>query len=119
VNGVVSCFRLAVAPGIGVALPDLLAVLIPQTDGHHPVVQFVVVGLAIDQGDQRLVGLRVTEVPLPAALQGDKLVCTGPSDTITGGSTSVLINGKAVARMGDSTAHGGKIVAGNLTVLIG
>ncbi len=56
---------------------------------------------------------------LPAALQGDKLVCTGPSDTITGGSTSVLINGKAVARMGDSTAHGGQIVAGNPTVLIG
>jgi len=31
------------------------------------VVQFVVVGLAVDQGDQRLVGLRVTEVPLPIA----------------------------------------------------
>jgi len=72
------------------------------------VVQFVEVWLAVNQGEQGLVGLWVTEVPLPAALQGDKLVCTGPSDTITGGSTSVLINGKAVARMGDSTAHGGQ-----------
>ncbi len=56
---------------------------------------------------------------IPAALQGDKLVCCGPPDTITGGSASVFINGKAVARMGDETAHGGKIVAGNPTVLIG
>jgi len=55
------------APGIGVALPDLLAVLIPQTDGHHPVVQFVEIGLTVDQGEQGLVALGITEVPLPMA----------------------------------------------------
>ena len=117
-NGVVECFRLAVAPGIGVALPGYLAVLIPQADGHHPVVQFVVVGLAVDQGDQRHVGLRVTGGPLPVTRQGGKLVRTGPSDTTTGGSTRVLINGKAVTQMSDETTLGGRVIAGNSTVLI-
>ncbi|MFD2312555.1 PAAR domain-containing protein [Microbulbifer halophilus] len=35
------------------------------------------------------------------------------------GSTTVLLQGKPAARMGDSTAHGGKIVVGCPTVLIG
>jgi uncharacterized Zn-binding protein involved in type VI secretion len=35
------------------------------------------------------------------------------------GSTTVLIQGKAAARMGDTTAHGGTIVMGCPTVLIG
>jgi uncharacterized Zn-binding protein involved in type VI secretion len=35
------------------------------------------------------------------------------------GSSTVLIGGKPAARMGDSTAHGGTIVAGLATVLIG
>jgi uncharacterized Zn-binding protein involved in type VI secretion len=45
--------------------------------------------------------------------------CAGPPDTITLGSATVLIGGKPAARMGDSTAHGGTIVAGLATVLIG
>ena len=56
---------------------------------------------------------------LPVACVGDKLVCVGPPDTITAGSATVTANGKAIARIGDSTAHGGKIVAGNPTVLVG
>ncbi|MGV2871615.1 PAAR domain-containing protein [Colwellia sp. E150_009] len=56
---------------------------------------------------------------LPAARKGDKLVCVGPPDTITGGSSTVKINGKPAARLGDGTAHGGSIVVGNPTVLIG
>ena len=56
---------------------------------------------------------------LPAARKGDKLVCVGPPDTISGGSSSVKINGKPAARLGDGTAHGGTIVVGNPTVLIG
>lgn len=55
----------------------------------------------------------------PAAVVGDKCVCTGPPDSIAQGSSTVLIGGKPAARMGDSTAHGGKIVAGCPTVLIG
>ena len=56
---------------------------------------------------------------LPAACVGDLLVCIGPPDTIAQGSGTVLIGGKPAARMGDSTAHGGTIVLGCPTVLIG
>ncbi len=56
---------------------------------------------------------------LPAARKGDRLICVGPPDSISKGSGSVFINGKPAARMGDSTSHGGKIVIGNPTVLIG
>ena len=56
---------------------------------------------------------------LPAACLGDMLVCIGPPDTIIKGSATVLIGGKPAARMGDNTAHGGVIVVGFPTVLIG
>jgi len=56
---------------------------------------------------------------IPAAVVGDMLVCTGPPDSIVMGSSSVFIGGKPAARQGDLTAHGGVIVAGNPTVLIG
>lgn len=56
---------------------------------------------------------------LPAAKVGDSLVCVGPPDTIVKGSATVLISGMPAARMGDMTAHGGTIVAGLPTVLIG
>lgn len=56
---------------------------------------------------------------MPAARMGDMVICTGPPDTIIGGSATVLIGGKPAARMTDTTAHGGTIVAGLATVLIG
>ena len=56
---------------------------------------------------------------MPAACVGDMCVCVGPPDTIAAGSGTVLIGKKPVARMGDSTAHGGTIVLGCMTVLIG
>ena len=56
---------------------------------------------------------------MPAAVVGDMAVCTGPPDSIIKGSATVLIGGKPAARMGDSTAHGGTIVVGFPTVLIG
>ena len=55
----------------------------------------------------------------PAACVGDMAVCTGPPDSIIAGSATVIISGKPAARMGDSTAHGGTIVLGLPTVLIG
>jgi uncharacterized Zn-binding protein involved in type VI secretion len=55
----------------------------------------------------------------PAATLGDQCVCIGPPDVITNGSVTVMINGKPAARLGDRTAHGGVIVAGTPTVLIG
>jgi uncharacterized Zn-binding protein involved in type VI secretion len=55
----------------------------------------------------------------PAARVGDMLVCVGPPDVIALGSFTVLIGGQPAARMGDMTAHGGAIVIGAPTVLIG
>jgi len=56
---------------------------------------------------------------MPAACVGDMAICTGPPDSIVQGSATVLIGGKPAARMGDSTTHGGTIVMGCPTVLIG
>lgn len=56
---------------------------------------------------------------MPAARVGDPCVCVGPPDTIAMGSTTVLIGGMPAARMGDTTVHGGNIVVGCPTVLIG
>ncbi|WP_366943376.1 PAAR domain-containing protein [Nevskia sp.] len=56
---------------------------------------------------------------LPAARVGDMVTCVGPPDAIALGSFKVLIGGVPAARMGDLTAHGGSIVIGIPTVLIG
>ena len=56
---------------------------------------------------------------LPAARTGDMCICAGPPDSIVMGSATVLIGGMPAARMGDATAHGGIIVIGCPTVLIG
>jgi uncharacterized Zn-binding protein involved in type VI secretion len=55
---------------------------------------------------------------MPAARVGDMLTCTGPPDTIVTGSATIMIGGMPAARMGDSTAHGGTIVTGCMTVII-
>jgi uncharacterized Zn-binding protein involved in type VI secretion len=47
------------------------------------------------------------------------LVCVGPPDMIAMGSTSVMIGFQPAARMGDITVHGGVIVMGDFTVMIG
>lgn len=56
---------------------------------------------------------------MPAVVMGDMCVCVGPPDTIVKGSTGVMIGGRPAARMGDLTVHGGSIVFGFPTVLIG
>lgn len=56
---------------------------------------------------------------LPAANVGCMVTCVGPPDSIVKGSATVMIGGKPAARMGDSTAHGGVIVLGCPTVMIG
>jgi len=56
---------------------------------------------------------------LPAAVVGDLCVCVGPPDAIAMGSTTVFIGGMMAARMGDLTVHGGNIVMGYPTVIIG
>ncbi len=56
---------------------------------------------------------------LPAARVTDMAVCVGPPDVIVKGSTTVLINGLPAARIMDIFAHGGMIVMGEPTVLVG
>jgi uncharacterized Zn-binding protein involved in type VI secretion len=56
---------------------------------------------------------------LPAARVGDMAVCAGGPDVIALGSFTVLIGGMPAARMGDMTVHGGVIVIGCPTVIIG
>ena len=56
---------------------------------------------------------------MPAARMGDMATCVGPPDTIVKGSATVLIGNMPAARLGDNTAHGGVIVLGCPTVMIG
>jgi uncharacterized Zn-binding protein involved in type VI secretion len=56
---------------------------------------------------------------LPAATVSDMCTCVGPPDVIVMGSVGVLINYLPAARMGDPTAHGGVIILGEPTVMIG
>jgi uncharacterized Zn-binding protein involved in type VI secretion len=56
---------------------------------------------------------------MPAARVGDTLACVGPPDVIRAGEASVVIGHRDAARLGDPTAHGGVIVAGCPTVIIG
>lgn len=56
---------------------------------------------------------------LPAARITDMLTCVGPPDIILMGSPTVLIGNLMAARIGDPTAHGGVIVLGCFTVIIG
>lgn len=56
---------------------------------------------------------------MPAACVGSTCTCTGPPDTIMNGSSTVMIGGAPAARMGDPTAHGGAVVLGCFTVMIG
>jgi uncharacterized Zn-binding protein involved in type VI secretion len=56
---------------------------------------------------------------LPAARVTDKALCVGPIDTILTGSLTVKINGLMAARIKDMTVHGGVIIVGCPTVLVG
>lgn len=56
---------------------------------------------------------------LPQARVTDMATCVGPPDVIVKGSATVLVNKLPAARMGDMTAHGGIIVKGEPTVIIG
>jgi uncharacterized Zn-binding protein involved in type VI secretion len=56
---------------------------------------------------------------LPAARVTDMATCVGPPDIIVKGSPTVLIGNLMAARIGDTTAHGGTIILGCFTVLIG
>ena len=56
---------------------------------------------------------------MPQARVGDMLTCVGPPDVIAKGSMGVYVMGQQAARQFDLTAHGGVIVLGFPTVIIG
>jgi uncharacterized Zn-binding protein involved in type VI secretion len=56
---------------------------------------------------------------MPAARATDQCTCVGPPDVIVPGGSTVMIGNMPAARLGDSTAHGGSIVVGCPTVLVG
>lgn len=56
---------------------------------------------------------------MPQARVTDMCLCVGPPDVIVVGAFTVLVMGLPAARMLDNTAHGGMIVIGFPTVLIG
>ncbi|WP_239537723.1 PAAR domain-containing protein [Dyella mobilis] len=56
---------------------------------------------------------------LPAARVGDAAICVGPPDSLSAGSSKVKIGGQQAARLGDATEHGGVVVLGCFTVLLG
>jgi uncharacterized Zn-binding protein involved in type VI secretion len=56
---------------------------------------------------------------LPAATVTSMATCVGPPDMIVMGSLGVMINYLQAARLGDPTMHGGVIVLGSFTCIIG
>ena len=55
----------------------------------------------------------------PAARVGDSAICVPGKDSISAGSSNVMIGDQQAARLGDPTTHGGVVVAGCPTVIIG
>jgi uncharacterized Zn-binding protein involved in type VI secretion len=56
---------------------------------------------------------------MPQAQATNICVCVGPPDMIAMGSATVLAGNLPAARLGDPTAHGGTIVVGAPTVVMG
>lgn len=55
----------------------------------------------------------------PAVNIGDTSVCVGPPDKVAAASATVMAHGKPMARMTDACGHGGKIVLGMPTIIVG
>jgi uncharacterized Zn-binding protein involved in type VI secretion len=64
-------------------------------------------------------GLTVLIGGMPAARVGDMCLCVGPPDVVAMGAFTVLIGGMPAAQMGSMCAHGGAIVMGCPTVMVG
>ena len=56
---------------------------------------------------------------LPGAGLGSMCVCVGPPDVIVTGAFTVLIGNMPAAHITSATAHGGMVVLGCPTVLVG
>jgi uncharacterized Zn-binding protein involved in type VI secretion len=56
---------------------------------------------------------------VPAARVTDTAICVGPPDAVAKGSLTVMIGNLPAARIGDPTMHGGVVMTGCPTVIIG
>jgi uncharacterized Zn-binding protein involved in type VI secretion len=56
---------------------------------------------------------------MPQSRITDTCICVGPPGAIAKGSSTVIVGGLPAARIGDTTMHGGTIVSGFPTVIIG
>nr|WP_321983241.1 PAAR domain-containing protein [uncultured Lichenicoccus sp.] len=80
----------------------------------------MVTGVVPHVGGPIIAGLpTVLTGSLPQARATDPATCVGPPDLIAMGSMTVLVGSLPAARLGDPCGHGGSIVLGCLTVLIG
>lgn len=64
-------------------------------------------------------GLPTLVGKMPAARVGDMATCVGPPDVVAMGSMKVMIGKMPAARIGSLTGHGGTVVLGCFTVLVG
>jgi uncharacterized Zn-binding protein involved in type VI secretion len=64
-------------------------------------------------------GVTVLVGKMPAARVGDMATCVGPPDVIAMGSFTKFFQKMPAARLSSLTGHGGTVVAGFPTVLIG
>jgi uncharacterized Zn-binding protein involved in type VI secretion len=66
--------------------------------------------------------LKLTDIPIWARYQlvtvGAMAICVGPPDKVISGDTSVLVEGAALVRLGDSTMHGGTIIEGSPKIFV-
>lgn len=80
----------------------------------------MVTGLCPHIGGPLITGAgTVITVSMPQSRITDMAVCCCGVDTVIKGSATVIAEGMPAARIGDSTAHGGVIVMGAPTVIIG
>ena len=71
-------------------------------------------------GGRMLIGAGSVEIEKQRAVRaGDTAKCENATDVITQGSGTVKMCGMPAARLGEVTAHGGQIITGAATVMIG
>lgn len=81
----------------------------PQVTGVVPHVGGPAMGMAV-----------MVMVGGPVAVNTNNIsVCVGPPDKVAMASTTVMAQGKPMARMGDLCGHGGSIVLGMPTIIVG
>lgn len=56
---------------------------------------------------------------MPAGTMSSQEICVGPPDADVLGSATCLISSKPADRLGDTSSHGGALILGAPTVLIG